>query len=222
MLTGHSAVAMALAFDLENRLLSASADGCLFIWLLHHRIADDSKVAHYLNNNNSNSAATTSGSPGPDRTACFEEATPENKPKNPADELETTGLFNLSPAERSPSFAAAVVTASKDLVNKVIASVENEQHENGSATKISESNLESCNAAVLNCVNRSKTEANFAFNHQNPLQDISHHGKHESRVRSPRKTSLQESNYQNDEFEGRFKDVKTVKLSKCWKKLLIH
>ena len=85
---------MALAFDLENRLLSASADGCLFIWLLHHRIADDSKVAHYLNNNNSNSAATTPGSPGPDRTACFEEVAPANKPKNLADELEATALLN--------------------------------------------------------------------------------------------------------------------------------
>ena len=206
--------------------------------------------------------------------------------------LVTKPKANLSPAKRSPSKAAAVDTASKDLVNKVIASVENEQHESGSATKISESNLESCNAAVLNDANHSKTETNpgekslknnlaeesdvagpnvnqqpnphrtsnltiscskprvskhserpsmppafveflasltkkksprnFAFNHQNPLQDISHHGKHESRVRSPRKTSLQESNYQNDEFEGRFKDVKTVKLNKCWKKLLIH
>ena len=41
MLSGHSEVAVALTFDLKNRLLSTSADSCVFVWSLTHNASED-------------------------------------------------------------------------------------------------------------------------------------------------------------------------------------
>ncbi|CAK8688406.1 unnamed protein product [Clavelina lepadiformis] len=41
VLSGHSEVAVALTFDLKNRLLSTSADSCVFVWSLTHNASED-------------------------------------------------------------------------------------------------------------------------------------------------------------------------------------
>ena len=79
VLSGHSEVAVALTFDGENRLLSASADGCVFIWSLIRRVPDDLKNLQ-LYNGNSNSNVTTPDSPDLDKTAYFVRARPTKLP----------------------------------------------------------------------------------------------------------------------------------------------
>ena len=41
VLSGQSAKAMALTFDVNNHLLSASGNGCVFVWTLDRRAPDD-------------------------------------------------------------------------------------------------------------------------------------------------------------------------------------
>lgn len=72
-------MAVALTFDLENRLLSASADGCVFIWSLVHRSPEDARNIQSLTNN-ANSNVSTPDSPEMDKTTYFLESLPKVDP----------------------------------------------------------------------------------------------------------------------------------------------
>lgn len=60
---------MALTFDLDSHLISTSADSCIFVWTLSHRVAEDSKQLQ--KNATTPSAISTPEGPDLNKTSYF-------------------------------------------------------------------------------------------------------------------------------------------------------
>ena len=110
-MTGHSEIAVALSFDGDNRLLSASADGCLFVWALTKRVADDFRNLQLHSNPGSN--VSTPDSPDLDKTAYFIDAkstAPQDDhkltPKTLADESFSAMFYNNEEKHRTETLQA--------------------------------------------------------------------------------------------------------------------
>ena len=134
VLSGHSEMAMALAFDAEDHLLSASADGCVFMWTLIRRVPDDFRNLQVHSNPNSN--VSTPESPDVNRMEYFVDAKPvpesrdETTPKTMNGESFSTMLINADSSEdlKTDAFQAAQGTCFEKYVSVVASTSSSSQN----------------------------------------------------------------------------------------------